>query len=48
MTVNVAGAGAGKTSKMADIIVCHEIPDGKVAFCIAFTNAAAENIRDTG
>lgn len=46
MTVNIAGAGAGKTTKMADIIINHDIPDGKVVFCIAFTNAAADNIRD--
>ena len=46
MVVNVAGAGAGKTTKMADIIMGHGIPDGKVAFCIAFTNAAADNIKE--
>lgn len=46
MVVNVAGAGAGKTTKMADIIMGHDIPDGKVAFCIAFTNAAADNIKE--
>lgn len=45
MKVNVAGAGAGKTTKMSDIITEHEIPDGKIVFCIAFTNAAVENIR---
>lgn len=46
MIVNVAGAGAGKTTSMADILLAHDIPDGKVIFCIAFTNAAADNIRD--
>lgn len=46
MIVNVAGAGAGKTTKMADIIMAHDIPDGKVVFCIAFTNAAADNIKE--
>lgn len=46
MIVNVAGAGAGKTTKMADIIMSHDIPDGKIVFCIAFTNAAADNIRE--
>lgn len=45
MIVNVAGAGAGKTTKMADVILNHEIPEGKVVFCVAFTNAAADNIR---
>ena len=31
---------------MADIIMAHDIPDGKVVFCIAFTNAAADNIKE--
>ena len=44
MKVNVAGAGAGKTTKMAELITALEIPEGKVVFCIAFTNAAATNI----
>ncbi len=44
MKVNVAGAGAGKTSLMAGLITECEIPEGKVVFCIAFTNAAADNI----
>lgn len=44
MKVNVAGAGAGKTSKMADLISEFCIPEGKLVFCIAFTNAAADNI----
>lgn len=44
MIVNVAGAGAGKTSMMADLITEFCIPEGKVVFCIAFTNAAADNI----
>lgn len=46
MIVNVAGAGAGKTTKMADLISSFAIPDGKVVFCIAFTNAAADNIKE--
>lgn len=44
MKVNVAGAGAGKTTEMAERIMEFEIPDGKVIFCIAFTNAAVSNI----
>lgn len=44
MKVNVAGAGAGKTTMMADLITSVEIPEGKIVFCIAFTNKAAENI----
>ena len=46
MKVNVAGAGAGKTSRMAELITGYEIPDGKVLFCIAFTNAAVANIAE--
>ena len=46
MKVNVAGAGAGKTSMMADRIKEIIIPEGKVVFCIAFTNAAVENIEN--
>ena len=45
MKVNVAGAGAGKTTKMADIITEYIIPDGKIIFCIAFTNAAVDHIK---
>lgn len=46
MKVNVAGAGAGKTTKMADRIMRYEIPDGKILFCISFTNAAADHIEE--
>ena len=45
MRVFIAGAGAGKTTKMADLITDYKIPNGKIVFCIAFTNAAADNIR---
>lgn len=44
MKVNVAGAGAGKTTLMSDLITGCVIPEGKVVFCIAFTNSAADNI----
>ena len=44
MQINVAGAGAGKTSKMADLLSRIDIPDGKVVFCIAFTNSSVENV----
>ena len=44
MKIKVAGAGAGKTTKMADLITGFCIPEGKIVFCIAFTNAAAHNI----
>lgn len=46
MKVNVAGAGAGKTTKMAELITGVDIPAGKIVFCIAFTNAAAANIEE--
>ena len=46
MKVNVAGAGAGKTTKMAELITGADIPAGKIVFCIAFTNAAAANIEE--
>ena len=46
MIVNVAGAGAGKTTKMADYVLGHTVPVGKIVFCIAFTNAAADNIKE--
>lgn len=46
MKIEVAGAGAGKTSRMASRILSIDIPDGKIVYCIAFTNAAAENIRN--
>ena len=46
MKINVAGAGAGKTTKMAELITGLGIPEGKVVFCIAFTNAAAINITE--
>ena len=46
MKINVAGAGAGKTTKMAELITGLVIPEGKVVFCIAFTNAAATNITE--
>lgn len=45
MRVKVAGAGAGKTTKMAARILDIDIPTGKVVYCVAFTNAAADNIR---
>ena len=45
MRIEVAGAGAGKTTGMASRILGCEIPAGKVVYCVAFTNAAADNIR---
>jgi len=43
--IEVAGAGAGKTTGMAARILGCKIPAGKVVYCVAFTNAAADNIR---
>ena len=45
MKVNVAGAGAGKTTSMANLITGLDVPAGMVVFCIAFTNSAVENIQ---
>jgi len=44
MNINVAGAGAGKTTLMAELLIQHRIQEGKFVFCVAFTNAAVENI----
>lgn len=46
MKISIAGAGAGKTTKMADkIIESHESLAGHLnIYCIAFTNNAAEHI----
>ncbi len=44
MRIEVAGAGAGKTSSMASRILSEQVPEGKVVFCVAFTNAAVHNI----
>lgn len=44
MRINVAGAGAGKTSKMALYTSKCSVPEGKLIFCIAFTHAAIDNI----
>lgn len=46
MKANVAGAGAGKTTRMADLITNYTVPEGKIVFCIAFTNAAADHIKE--
>lgn len=46
MEINVAGAGAGKTTKMADKIIdaYDGMCDGKIIYCITFTNNAARCI----
>lgn len=44
MRIEVAGAGAGKTRSMASRVLAEEIPDGRMVFCVAFTNAAVRHI----
>ncbi|MCR4697069.1 MAG: AAA family ATPase [Lachnospiraceae bacterium] len=48
MQITVAGAGAGKTSGLAEKIISdrNEMPQEKIIYCIAFTNNAADSIRD--
>lgn len=48
MKINIAGAGSGKTTKIADhIIECYEsIDSGKIVYCIAYTNNAAACIEE--
>ena len=47
MEINIAGAGAGKTTKMSDkiILLRNQIDENKKLFCIAFTNSAVDCIR---
>ena len=46
MRINIAGAGAGKTTSMAVHIAECKVPKGKKIFCIAFTHAAVGNIEE--
>lgn len=48
MKINVAGAGAGKTTGLAaQIIERHKCtPEHKNIYCVAFTNSAAESIKE--
>ena len=45
MKIFVGGAGAGKTRNMSSRILGCNIPQGKIVYCVAFTNSAVENIR---
>ena len=47
MKIRVAGAGAGKTSNMAEIVIGSygTINDNQNIYCLAFTNNAVEHIR---
>lgn len=44
MEINIAGAGAGKTTKMSDkiILLRNQIDAEKKIFCVAFTNSAVD------
>lgn len=44
MKINIAGAGAGKTTQMSDLLTSIKSEEGKFIFCVSFTNAAARNI----
>lgn len=44
MKITVAGAGAGKTTKLADQVNSFIVPEGKIVFVVAFTNAAVARI----
>lgn len=47
MEINIAGAGAGKTTKMSDKIIFlrNQIDEEKKIYCVAFTNSAVDCIR---
>lgn len=46
MEINIAGAGAGKTTKMSEKIIFlrNQIDEEKKIFCVAFTNSAVDCI----
>ena len=48
MNILVAGAGAGKTSSMAEKVLARlgEVTDGKLIYVITYTNAARDSIRN--
>lgn len=48
MKIKIAGAGAGKTTSMAESIIhlCSETEEYLKIFCITFTNSAAKCIRE--
>ncbi len=48
MKIVVAGAGAGKTTSMAEVVLdkFREIKDGKIIYVVTYTNAARDRIRD--
>jgi thymidine kinase len=48
MKIVVAGAGAGKTTSMAQVVLdrLKEVNDGKIVYVITYTNAARDRIRE--
>mgnify|MGYP000585642322 CR=1 FL=1 len=48
MIIKIAGAGAGKTTKMADSIIDKQetLSNDKNIYCITFTNNAVNCIKD--
>jgi superfamily I DNA/RNA helicase len=48
MNIVVAGAGAGKTTSMAESIISRlqEVTNGKIIYVITYTNSARDRIRD--
>jgi Superfamily I DNA and RNA helicases len=48
MKIVVAGAGAGKTTSMAKVVLdrLKEVVDGKMIYVVTYTNAAKDRIRD--
>ncbi|QMV44006.1 UvrD-helicase domain-containing protein [Cohnella cholangitidis] len=48
MKIVVAGAGAGKTTSMAKVVMdrLKEVVDGKMIYVVTYTNAARDRIRD--
>ncbi|MEG9298067.1 UvrD-helicase domain-containing protein [Mangrovibacillus sp. Mu-81] len=48
MYIVVAGAGAGKTSSMAELVISRlkEITDNKIIYVITYTNAARDRIKE--
>lgn len=48
MKIVVAGAGAGKTTSMAQVVLdrLEEVTDGKLIYVITYTNAARDRIRE--
>ncbi|MCD5324328.1 MULTISPECIES: UvrD-helicase domain-containing protein [Pontibacillus] len=48
MNIVVAGAGAGKTTSMAEVVISRlqEVTDGKIIYVITYTNSARDRIRN--